>query len=96
MTSREAGTCSGSFVGSQYISAGALLQVLGWDLQWHDCGETFGYLHHSWVAVTADNDENCPTTGFTYRALSVHGGQIVASSFDLNHFPVVSPSIAMH
>jgi hypothetical protein len=81
---------------SDLIEVQVVTQYLGWDLQWHVCDTRHAPAYDDSIFAQTYYLIGCPRTGFTYRALSLHGGVVGSSPVPLNHYPLVSPTLFIH
>ncbi len=92
----EKSHCGGSFlVDNHVLSVNIKLQYLNSSV-WVECGFKFGGTNGNNVYNTAQNQNGCPVSGRTYRAVSTHGGYIDSTHFSTDHFPLISPSVVVH
>ena len=93
---RSTPNCGGGATGSELIETLVAVQYLGWDLEWHTCGFNHESTNaFSVVAAITTQNQGCiqPDDGWTFRALSVHGGAIDLHHFAPNHWPLVTSGV---
>jgi hypothetical protein len=84
--------CTGFLEDTGTVETTVVLQYLGWDFVWHNCGTVTVGETDAEVVAGVGNTAGCPTTaGISYRSVTTHGGFMNGAYYNRNHFPLISP-----